>query len=92
MNILLGEPQVRCRGLGRRAIRLLCRWAFPRMELRRIYLCPRDDHIHAIRCYQAAGAHLGEVREEVVLWQGEAVCFRELYFDAEEFSGPSTVD
>jgi RimJ/RimL family protein N-acetyltransferase len=85
LNILIGEPGERRRGLARRAIRLLCAWAFPRMELRRIRLCPREDHVPAIRCYRGAGARLGEITEETVPWRGETVCFRELYFLPEDF-------
>ena len=84
MNILIGEPELRGRGLARRAIRLLAAWAFPTMELRRILLVPRDDHVPALRCYRSAGARLGEVRPEVVLWRGEAVCFRETYLLPED--------
>lgn len=84
MNVLIGEPEHRNRGIARRAIRLLASWAFPTMGLRRIYLCPREDHIPALRCYEGAGARLGEVREEVVRWRDETVCFRETYFLPED--------
>jgi RimJ/RimL family protein N-acetyltransferase len=79
LNILIGEPDYRSRGYARRAIRLLCRWAFPTMELQRIYLCPREDHIPAIRCYEGVGAKTTGIREEVVSWRGETVCFREMF-------------
>ncbi len=79
MNLLIGEAEYRSRGLARRAIRLLARWAFPRMDLRRIDLVPRDDHIPAERCYLAAGAVRGALREEVMQWRGETVCFREFH-------------
>jgi RimJ/RimL family protein N-acetyltransferase len=85
LNILIGEPELRSRGLARRAIRLLCRWAFREMDLRRIYLCPREDHLPAQRSYTGAGARTGEVREQVVPWRGEIVCFREMYLDREDF-------
>ena len=85
VNILIGVPEYRRRGLARRAIRLLAAWAFPTMELRRIILAPREDHVPAIRCYQHAGAHLGDIREEVVVWEGETVCFRELVLLAQDF-------
>jgi RimJ/RimL family protein N-acetyltransferase len=88
LNILIGEPGLRGKGVARRAIRLLCAWAFPRMELRRIDICPRDDHIPAIRCYRGAGARFGEIRPEVVTFRGEVVCFRELYFLREDFELP----
>jgi RimJ/RimL family protein N-acetyltransferase len=79
MNVLIGEPDLRGRGLARRAIRLLASWAFPTMDLRRIYLCPREDHIPAVRCYTRAGARMGDVRPDVIAWRGETVCFREMY-------------
>lgn len=84
LNILIGEPEFRSQGYARRAIRLLSRWAFPTMELRRIYLCPREDHIPAIRCYESVGAKTSGIREEVVSWRGETVCFREMYLTPEE--------
>ena len=84
MNILIGEPDLRGHGLARRAIRLLAAWAFPTMGLKRILLVPRDDHIPALCCYRSAGARLGEVRPDVVLWHGEAVCFRETYLLPED--------
>jgi len=90
LNILIGEPEMRGQGLARRAIRLLCGWAFRRMDLRRIYLCPRDDHIPAQRSYAGAGARMGEVREEVVTWRGETVCFREMYFERSDFEPGAT--
>ncbi|MCC2672029.1 MAG: GCN5-related N-acetyltransferase [Armatimonadetes bacterium] len=84
MNILIGEPEYRGRGLARRAIRLLAAWAFPTMELRRISLAPREDHVPAIRCYRHAGARADGIRDEVVSWQGETVCFLEMYLLPED--------
>jgi RimJ/RimL family protein N-acetyltransferase len=84
LNILIGEAEYRSRGYARRAIRLLCRWAFPAMELRRIYLCPREDHIPAIRCYERIGAKTTGIREEVVSWRGETICFREMYLTPDD--------
>ncbi len=81
MNLLLGEPEFRRHGWGRRAIRLLAKWAFPAMELERIYLCPREDHVPALRSYVAAGAHVGELREDVMSWRGETVVFRETFLE-----------
>ena len=84
LNILIGDPDYRSRGLARRAIQLLCRWAFPKMELKRIFLCPREDHVPAIRCYESIGATTTGIREEVVSWRGETVCFREMYLEPED--------
>lgn len=84
MNILIGEPEYRRLGYARRAVRLLAGWAFRALELRRISLCPREDHIPAIRCYLAVGAHLGDISEETVTWGGETVCFRELHLYPED--------
>lgn len=85
LNLLIGASEYRGRRLGRRAIRLLCAWAFPTMDLARIFLCPREDHFPAIRSYQAAGARFGGIRPDVMVWQGETVCFREMYFHREDF-------
>lgn len=90
LNVLVGDPELRGRGVARRAIRLLAAWAFPTMELRRIFLCPREDHLPALRCYRAAGARLGDIREEVVAWRGETVCFRETYLLPEDFPRTQT--
>ena len=84
LNILIGEPELRRRGLARQAIRLLLRWAFPTMELRRVQLCPREDHVPAIRSYRGAGARLGDRAEDAVTWRGETICFQELYFLRED--------
>lgn len=91
LNILIGEPDCRSQGLARRAIRLLCRWAFPTMELKRIYLCPREDHVPAIRCYESVGAKTTGIREEVVSWRGETVCFREMYLEPDDCSSEEPV-
>lgn len=91
MNILIGEAGFRRRGLARRAIRLLARWAFQRMDLRRILLCPREDHLPAIRCYLAAGAVMGPIREEVATWAGETVCFREMALFRETAGGADPI-
>jgi RimJ/RimL family protein N-acetyltransferase len=85
LNIMVGEREFRGRHYGRRAVRLLCGWAFHTMKLARIRLCPRSDHYPAMRAYRAAGARLGDLRDEVVYWENEAVLFRELYFLAEDF-------
>ena len=85
MNLLIGEAEYRGRRLGRRVVRLLCAWAFPAMDLARIFLCPREDHFPAIRAYQAAGARFGGIRPDVMVWRGETVCFRELYFERDDF-------
>jgi len=89
LNILIGDPAYRSQGIARRAIRRIATWAFPTMELSRIYLCPREDHLPALRCYLAAGAQLGEIRDEVVTWRGETVCFRETYLGPEDVPQPS---
>lgn len=81
LNILIGEQEWRGRGLARRAIGLLARWAFGTLGLRRILLCPREDHVPAIRSYQAIGARLGPIQQETMTWCGETVCFREMVLD-----------
>jgi RimJ/RimL family protein N-acetyltransferase len=88
LNILIGEPELRGRGFSRRAIRLLAAWAFPKMDLRRIDLVPREDHVPAIRSYLAAGAVLGEIGPDVVTWRGETVCFRVMHLFPEGPEGP----
>jgi RimJ/RimL family protein N-acetyltransferase len=85
LNVLIGEPEFRRQGTGREAVRLLAAWAFHTLDLERVDLCPRDDHIPAIRCYLRAGARLGDVCHEVVLWRGETVCFRRLSFYRADF-------
>ncbi len=89
LNILIGEPALRGQGLARRAIRLLCAWAFRHADLEKIRLCPREDHFPAIRCYRAAGAHLGGRCPDAVHWRGETVFFRELYFLRTDFRAES---
>jgi RimJ/RimL family protein N-acetyltransferase len=85
LNILIGEPEYRRRGVARRAIRLLAGWAFPTMELQRIDLVPREDHVPAIRSYLAAGARMGEIDSETVTFRGEVVCFRRMHLYPDGF-------
>ena len=83
LNILIGSPADRGRGIGSRALTLFARWAFPRMGLRRALLCPRDDHYPAIRAYRRLGAALGDIAPDVMTWRGEVACFREMELSLE---------
>ena len=91
LNILLGESGTRGQGIGRRAIRCVCAWAFPTMELERISLHPREDHWPAAQCYRAAGAHEGGIDPVPVEWQGNPVFFREFFFRRADFVEPEAL-
>ena len=65
LGILIGEADFRGRGLGRDAVRTLCRFAFDEMDLHKIRLDVYASNSAAIRTYEAVGFRSeGVLREE----------------------------
>ena len=67
MAILIGEKEYRGKGYGRDAIRLLCRFGFEEMNLRKIKALVFGFNAPALRCYEKCG------------FQKEAVLKKEMY-------------
>jgi RimJ/RimL family protein N-acetyltransferase len=66
LGILIGEKDCRGRGLGEEAVRLLCRWAFDEMDLRKIRLDVYANNPGAVKTYERVGFQReGLLREEV---------------------------
>jgi len=55
LTVYIGETDGRGRGFGTEAVRLMCRYGFDRMGLRRIQLWVADGNAAAIACYLKAG-------------------------------------
>ncbi len=55
IDIYIGEKDCWGKGYGTEALRLICRFGFDRMGLRRIHLWVVDANVGAIRCYQKVG-------------------------------------
>jgi RimJ/RimL family protein N-acetyltransferase len=55
LQIRIGAPDGRGRGLGTEAVRLLVQHAFGELGLRRVQLHAFDDNAPALRCYQKVG-------------------------------------
>ena len=67
-GVFLGEESARGLGFGSEACRLLCRYAFEALGLRRVFLRVLADNAGAIRSYEKAGFRReGLLREHVVL-------------------------
>lgn len=66
IGIVVGEPTLRRRGIGREATALLLRYAVEVVNLRRLWLRVRADNAPALRIYQGLGfAVEGCLREHV---------------------------
>lgn len=65
LRIVVGEPDMRGKGYGSEAMKLLLRHAFEKLNLHRVYLGVRADHAAAIRAYEKCGFVIeGRLRQE----------------------------
>jgi aminoglycoside 6'-N-acetyltransferase len=55
IDILIGEPDARDRGVGREAVRVLLRYLFEVKKLHRVTIDPEVGNVRAIRAYERAG-------------------------------------
>jgi len=66
LGILIGERDCRGKGFGAEAIRVLCRFAFEEMDLRKIRLDAHAENAAALKTYERVGFRReGILREEV---------------------------
>ena len=66
LGIFIGEEDCRGRGFGAEALRLLCRYAFDELDLRKIRLDVQAENAAALRTYERLGFRReGLLREEV---------------------------
>jgi len=66
LGILIGERDCRGRGFGSEAVRVLCRFAFDEMDLRKIRLDVHAGNAAGLRAYERVGFRReGVLREEV---------------------------
>jgi RimJ/RimL family protein N-acetyltransferase len=73
LGIFIGEKDCRGRGLGAEAVRLLCRFAFGEMDLRKIRLDVHSDNEPAVKSYETVGFRREGVLREEVFRKGRAV-------------------
>ncbi|MBO4925051.1 MAG: GNAT family N-acetyltransferase [Clostridia bacterium] len=86
LAILIGEKEYRGKGYGRDAIRLLCRFGFEEMNLRKIKACVFDFNEAALRCYEHCGFRREAVLKKEMYREGayHDVIVLSLFRDAEE--------
>jgi RimJ/RimL family protein N-acetyltransferase len=73
LGIMIGDRDYWGRGCGRDAVRLLLRYGFHYLGLRRIVLTTHVKNQRAVRCYQACG-FIEEGRPRKAVWvEGEYV-------------------
>lgn len=66
------DPDSQQKGIGSEATRLLCKWGFSNLGLRKIYLYTNEDNVSAIRVYEKCGFKLeGCLRQEYLSENGE---------------------
>jgi RimJ/RimL family protein N-acetyltransferase len=66
LGIFIGEEEFRGRGFGAEALRLLCRYAFDELDLRKIRLDVQAENAAALKTYERLGfKREGLLREEV---------------------------
>ncbi|MGN0778625.1 MAG: GNAT family N-acetyltransferase [Aristaeellaceae bacterium] len=64
LGIVIARSEHRGRGVGREAIRLICRYGFRTLGLNRIQLEVAADNLRGQRCYAACGFQLEGVRRQ----------------------------
>jgi RimJ/RimL family protein N-acetyltransferase len=90
LGIVIGDRAYWNRGYGRDAVRLVLRYAFHYLGLRRIVLTTHAKNLRAIRCYLACG-FVEEGRPRKALWlEGEYVDVVNMSILREEWQEPTT--
>jgi RimJ/RimL family protein N-acetyltransferase len=88
LGIFIGDREYWGRGYGRDAVKLLLRYGFYYLGLRRIVLNTNAKNLRAIRCYLACG-FIEEGRARKALWlEGEYVDVVNMAILREEWTGP----
>lgn len=73
LQIRIGEPAYRSRGLGTQAVRLLVQHGFGELGLHRIALTVRADNERAIRSYRRCGFEVEGVLRDAAFIEGRFV-------------------
>ena len=73
IDIVIGEPDARDRGLGTEAVRTLLRYLFEVRGCHRVTIDPEVGNARAIRCYEQAGFRLDGVLRHHAFEHGEYV-------------------
>ena len=61
IDIFIGEPEARDRGLGTEALRTLLQYLFETTRVNRVTICPEPSNRRAVRAYEKAGFRLDGV-------------------------------
>lgn len=70
LGITIAAEENRGRGIGREAIRLLCRYGFMTLGLNRVELTAHADNERARRCYRACGFREEGVQRQAIWRDG----------------------
>ena len=73
LHVYVGDPDMRGRGLGRRAVSLATALAFDDLELRKVYLTVHSRNARAIASYVAVGFEIEGVHRREFLLGGELI-------------------
>ena len=73
IDIFIGEPEARDRGLGTEAVRMLLKHLFEVRGVHRVTIDPETGNVRAIRAYQKAGFRLDGVLRHNDFLRGEYV-------------------
>lgn len=87
MHLCIGEKDLRGRGYGTQAIRLLLQHVFDELHLRRVYLTPDEDNERAIHCFQKCGFVREGVLREHRLRYGQPINMVMMGILSKEFRG-----
>jgi RimJ/RimL family protein N-acetyltransferase len=73
LGVFIGEKDCRGRGYGREAVRVLCRFAFDEMDLRKIRLDAQAGNAAALKAYESVGFRREGVLRQEVYRRGQAL-------------------
>lgn len=90
-RVLIGPPELRCRGLGEAMVRAVVALAFDRLVLRHLRLHVYDFNEPAIACYQRVGFRIDEYVPERVVVGEERWGWFTMTLSAEEWRTASTL-
>ncbi len=71
--LLIGEKQYHGKGYGKEIVQLMLYYGFESLNLNRIYLHVRQDHLHAVKLYEKMGFEMEGVLKEHSFIQGEYI-------------------
>jgi len=71
LGILIGDNQARGRGIGHRAMRLLCGHGFDRLNLHKIWARVEEGNVSAVKAFTRAGFEVEASLREEILHHGQ---------------------